>query len=211
MAWWNWIGGIFKGGQGLAEVFVENKENKGQRKHEESIADIGRDLASLKQFSSEFIQRQNRSWWDSFVDGLNRLPRPLLVGAILSFFVLAPLNPTKFLQIAKAYELMPPGYWALLSIIIGFYFGGRMQLKAQDMTIRKDAVQAAKDLIAMKKEFRQLEDDDETVESKIFDSALAEGVRPLKNKVISRWQKNRKSGKTGVIEKQAEIVVPLNL
>lgn len=193
MAWWNFIGDIFKSGQSLTEVFVEGKEKKAQRKHEENMADIDHDLASLKQFSTEFLQKQNRSWWDSFVDGLNRLPRPLLVGAILSFFVLAPLNPTKFLEIAEAYKLMPPGYWALLSIIIGFYFGGRMQLKAQDMTVRKDAVQAAKDLVAMKKQFRNLEDDDVPVESKIFDSAIVEGVQPLKNNVISRWQMSRKS------------------
>ncbi|MEJ2037997.1 MAG: 3TM-type holin [Desulfosarcinaceae bacterium] len=174
MAWWNWIGDILKGGKDVAEVFVENKEQKSQRLHEESMADIDRDLASLKQFSAEFIQRQNRTWWDSFVDGLNRLPRPLLTIGVLSFFVLAPLSPTHFLEIAKAYELMPAGYWALLSIIIGFYFGGRMQLKSQD-----------------KKEFRQLEVEEEPVQSKIFEAAVIEGKGPLKNKVIERWKAKR--------------------
>lgn len=191
MAWWNWIGDILKGGKDVAEVFVENKEQKSQRLHEESMADFDRDLASLKQFSAEFIQRQNRTWWDSFVDGLNRLPRPLLTIGVLSFFVLAPLSPTHFLEIAKAYELMPAGYWALLSIIIGFYFGGRMQLKSQDMKIRKDAVQAAKELVSIKKEFRQLEVEEEPVQSKIFDAAVIEGKGPLKNKVIERWKAKR--------------------
>jgi hypothetical protein len=191
MAWWNWIGDILKGGKDVAEVFVENKEQKSQRLHEESMADIDRDLASLKQFSAEFIQRQNRTWWDSFVDGLNRLPRPLLTIGVLSFFVLAPLSPTHFLEIAKAYELMPAGYWALLSIIIGFYFGGRMQLKSQDMKIRKDAVQAAKELVSIKKEFRQLEVEEEPVQSKIFEAAVIEGKGPLKNKVIERWKAKR--------------------
>jgi hypothetical protein len=193
MAWWNWIGDIFKGGKEVAEVFVENKENRSQRQHEESMADIDRDVASLKQFSTEFIRQQNRTWWDSFIDGLNRLPRPLLTIGILSFFVLAPLNPARFLEIAKAYELMPQGYWALLSIIIGFYFGGRMQLKAQDMTIRKDAAKAAMELVSMKKEFRQLEAEDESMPSKIFDTAMSEGKRPLKNEVIERWLENKGS------------------
>ena len=31
-----------------------------------------------------------------------------------------------------ALALLPAGYWALVTVIIGFYFGGRMQLKAQD-------------------------------------------------------------------------------
>jgi hypothetical protein len=193
MAWWNFIGDLFTGGKEVAEVFVENKENRGERQHEEKMADIGRDLASLQQFSAEFHQRENRSWWDSFVDGLNRLPRPLLTIAILGFFILAPLNPAKFLEIAKAYELMPPGYWALLSVIIGFYFGGRMQIKAQDMAVKKDAVQAAKDLVTMRKEFRELDTSDESVESKIYENVLATGGR-IKNAVVQTWLASQASG-----------------
>ncbi|SMF56089.1 Holin of 3TMs, for gene-transfer release [Alteromonadaceae bacterium Bs31] len=192
MAWWNFIGDALKGGKDVAEVFVENKENKGQRQHAEQMADVNRDLASLSQFSDEFHSRQNRTWWDSFVDGLNRLPRPLLTIAIVSFFVLAPLDPARFLEIAKAYELMPPGYWALLSIIIGFYFGGRMQLKAQDFTIKKSAVQAAKELVQIKKEFRQLDDDKESTESKIFDTAKVSAGKVLKNSVVQQWLDSQK-------------------
>jgi len=191
MAWWNWIGDIFKGGKEVAEVFVENKENKGQRLHEQVMGELNRDMASLQQFASEFHSRQNRTWWDSFVDGLNRLPRPLLTIAILGFFVLAPLDPARFLEIAKAYELMPPGYWALVSVIIGFYFGGRMQLKAQDMVVKKDAVQAMKDLVSMKREFRQLEAEEDSVESKLFDSAVQSGSQPIENRVVSEWRKSR--------------------
>ncbi|MEE2730058.1 MAG: 3TM-type holin [Pseudomonadota bacterium] len=194
MAWWNVIGDIFTGGKQVAEVFVENKEAKGQRQHDEKIADVGRDMASLNQFAAEFQGRQKGNGWDSFVDGLNRLPRPLLTFAIISFFVLAPLFPERFFQIAKAYEVMPPGYWALLSVIIGFYFGGRMQLKSQDFTIKKSAVvTAAKELVAIKKEFRQIEDELEPMESKIYDIAVMEGKKTPKNKVVEQWLKGRKS------------------
>ena len=191
MAWWNFIGDIFKGGKEVAEVFKENAENKGQRQHDEAMADIGRDVSSIQQFSAEFQARNNRTGWDSFVDGLNRLPRPLLTFAILGFFVLAPLHPAKFLEIAKAYELMPPGYWALLSVIIGFYFGGRMQIKSQDMAVKKDAVQAMKDLVAMKQEFRKLEGEDEPQESKIYDDAVRSGVDVIPNKVVEQWKMNK--------------------
>jgi hypothetical protein len=195
MAWWNIFGGVgnvLKGGKEVVEVFKESEENKGVRHHEEKMADIDRDLASLQQFNSEFYQRQNRSWWDSFVDGLNRLPRPLITIGVLSFFVLAPLNPAKFLEIAKAYELMPPGYWALISVIVGFYFGGRMQLKSQDMTIRKDALKAAKELTAMKKEFRELDIDSDTPESKIYEAAtMADHSKKISNKVVAEWLAQR--------------------
>ncbi|MBB88411.1 MAG: hypothetical protein CMP06_14120 [Xanthomonadales bacterium] len=191
MAWWNAIGDVLRGGKDVAEVFVENKEHRGERRHEQVLADIDRDKASLRQFAAEFHARQNRTRWDSFVDGLNRLPRPLLTIVIISFFVLAPLDPERFLLIAQAYELMPPGYWALLSVIIGFYFGGRMQLKAQDMAVRKDAVQAAKDLVVMRKAFREIDFAEEPVESRIYDAAVAEGARKPTNSVIQRWLESR--------------------
>lgn len=192
MAWWNAIGGIFSGGKELAEVFVENKNEKAERRHLEEVADVGRDAAVLSQFSSEFHARSNRTKWDSFVDGLNRLPRPLLTIVVLSFFVLAPLDPPRFLEIAKAYELIPPGYWALLSVIIGFYFGGRMQLKAQDMEVRKDAVQVAKDLVVMRKEFRKLDLEEESPASKIYEVITQAGAPIPKNKVVEAWRKQSK-------------------
>lgn len=186
MGWFGALGGILKGGKEVAEVFVENKENKGERKHEEVMADVGRDLASLQQFSAEFHERRKRTWWDSFVDGLNRLPRPLITIAVLSFFILAPLDPIRFTLIAKAYEPIPPGYWALLSVIIGFYFGGRMQIKSQDMVVKKDAMKAAQELVAMRKEFRQLELEEESTASKIYDTATQAGGKP-ENKVVTEW------------------------
>lgn len=196
MAWWNFIGDIFKGGKDVAEVFVENKENKGQRKHQQQMADVELDKASLAQFAAEFHVRENRGRWDSFVDGLNRLPRPLLTIAIISFFVLAPLSPERFLEIAKAYELMPPGYWALLSIIIGFYFGGRMQLKSQDFTVKKGAVKAAQELVQMRREFRQLDDDLESPESKIYGAAVTTAKQPIENKVVRKWLADRNGQET---------------
>ncbi|MBV1787612.1 holin family protein [Marinobacterium sp. D7] len=191
MAWWNFIADIFTGGKEVAEVFVENSEHRGQRQHEQQMADIDRDRASLEQFSAEFHNRLNRTWWDSLVDGLNRLPRPLLTVAVLSFFVLAPINPERFLLIAKSFELMPPGYWALLSVIISFYFGGRMQLKSQDLKIRREAVTAAKELMAMKREFRRLADEEESAESKIFDTAVMRGEAKVNNKVVEEWLEAR--------------------
>jgi hypothetical protein len=88
---------------------------------------------------------------------------------------------------------MPPGYWALISVIVGFYFGGRMQLKSQDMTIRKDALIAAKELTAMKKEFRELDTDSDTPESKIYEAATtADRSKKVPNKVVAEWLAKRK-------------------
>lgn len=191
MAWWNWIGDLFKGGEEVAEVFTENKENRAKRTHEEAMAGLDLDKASLMQFAAEFHDRSNRTWWDSLVDGLNRLPRPLMAISVLGFFVLAPLDPQYFLQIAQAYEIMPDGYWALLSVIIGFYFGGRMQLKSHDMVVKKNAVHAAKELVSMKQEFRKLDTEEESPQAKMYAAAVSSGVKLPKNKVIRDWLKNR--------------------
>lgn len=187
MAWWNALGGIFKGSKDLVEVFKPNETELEEHRHGEVMADVDRDKAVLSQFAAEFVDRKNRTWWDSLIDGLNRAVRPIITFGILAFFIIAPLDPVKFTQIAEAYNLMPNGYWALLSVIIGFYFGGRMQLKAQDMTIKKDAVQAAKNLVVMRKEFRQLEQEEESKESKIYDAAVGKQVEKPTNKVIAEW------------------------
>jgi hypothetical protein len=49
---------------------------------------------------------------------------------------------------------MPDGFWALLSIIVAFYFGGRMRLKRQDMAVKGGALKAAEELLAMQRAAR---------------------------------------------------------
>ena len=61
--------------------------------------------------------------------------------------MMAPLEPVKLLEVAKIYQLMPDGFWALLSVIVAFYFGGRMQLKRQDMTVQGGALLVAREIL----------------------------------------------------------------
>lgn len=189
MSWFSAITGLFRPAKELVEVFKPNAEEEAERAHAERIAVSEQDMASLQQFASEFAARQNRTWWDSTVDGLNRLPRPLITLGILAFFVLAPLDPVRFLEIAKVYEIMPDGFWALLGVVIAFYFGGRMQLKGQDMAVRGKTVEAARDLIALRKEFRELGRDEEPASERVFRRALENGGRRPPNKVIEEWKR----------------------
>jgi hypothetical protein len=69
--------------------------------------------------------------------------------------VLAPLDPLRFAQVAHAYELMPDGFWALLSIIVAFYFGGRMRLKRQDMAVKGGALAVAQEVLAIRRAARE--------------------------------------------------------
>jgi hypothetical protein len=147
MSWWGAFTGLFRPAKELIEVFTPNAEKDAARGHLERMAVNQQDMASLQQFAAEFQVRAGRTWWDSFIDGFNRLPRPLITLGILAFFVLAPADPERFLQIARSYQMMPDGFWALLGVIVAFYFGGRMQLKRQDMSVKGEALAMAQRLI----------------------------------------------------------------
>ncbi len=155
MGWLSMITGLFGPAKELVEVFKPNAEHEAERGHAERLALSTQDLASLQQFAAEFQPRAKSTWWDSFIDGLNRLPRPLITLSVGAFFVLAPLDPLRFAQVARAYELMPDGFWALLSIIVAFYFGGRMRLKRQDMAVKGGALAVAQEVLAMQRAARE--------------------------------------------------------
>ena len=182
MSLWGKITGLFTGGIGgtvkdVGSVFSENKEARGQRAHDA-------DMQVLQQFAAEFRDLTNRSWWDSFIDGLNRLPRPLITLGVFGLFILAPIDPVQFLKIAQAYEAMPEGFWALLSIIVAFYFGGRLQMSSQRFAVKGGALAAAKNIVEQRKEFRKLEADDE--------DPMPDVVPTGGNAVVDEWLKTRR-------------------
>ena len=107
-----------------AEVFRENAEQGAVR-----AADAR--SQSLSQFAAEFgSPRQSR--FDSFIDGLNRLPRPLLAFGTLGLFVAAMVDPVWFVARMQGIALVPEPLWWLMGAIVSFYFGARHQVKAQD-------------------------------------------------------------------------------
>lgn len=102
---------------GVAEVFVGNRA-------ERDAAQTQQYLAALAQYGAEFAQpRQGR--FDRFMDGLNRLPRPLLVVGTLGLFVYAMIAPMGFALRMEGLALVPEPLWWLLGAIVSFYFGSR--------------------------------------------------------------------------------------
>jgi hypothetical protein len=216
MGWLSMIAGLFGPAKELVEVFKPNAEHEAERGHAERLALSTQDLASLQQFAAEFQPRAKSTWWDSLIDGLNRLPRPLITLSVGAFFVLAPLDPLRFAQVARAYELMPDGFWALLSIIVAFYFGGRMRLKRQDMAVKGGAFQAAEELLAMQRAARERDQAPETARERVpasppeprhADPAPARAPLPQAelavaaashaNRVIEAWKRQRATAAQG--------------
>ena len=121
--------GMVFGGGGTAvretvEVFRENAEAGAQRS-----ADFRQ--AALAQHAAEF-QIERKGWFDRFMDGLNRLPRPVLVLSILGLFAAAMISPLWFAERMQGLALVPEPMWWFFGVVISFYFGGRHQMKGQD-------------------------------------------------------------------------------
>lgn len=106
---------------GLARVFVGDKSEKESNIHDEQIA-ANEALTAEAQAQS----REARTGWDSFVDGLNRLPRPLGFFGVLGMMIWCPLNPSAFSNAMIAYQLVPEWLALVFAQVLALYFGGRM-------------------------------------------------------------------------------------
>lgn len=122
------LGLVFGGGQNAVretvEVFRANAEGEAKRAAEMQGQ-------AMQQYGAEFaIARQGG--FDRFMDGVNRLPRPMLALGTLGLFITAMVNPLWFSERMQGIALVPEPLWWLLGVIVSFYFGARHQVKAQD-------------------------------------------------------------------------------
>lgn len=106
------------------EVFRENAEAGAARA---SAAQS----AAMAQYGAEFAVVR-RGGFDRFMDGVNRLPRPMLALGTLGLFITAMVNPLWFSERMQGIALVPEPLWWLLGVIVSFYFGARHQVKAQE-------------------------------------------------------------------------------
>ena len=118
---------IFGGGRNTiaetAEVFRVNAEKADARA-------AGVQQAALAQLTAEFAHARP-GWYDRFIDGLNRIPRPALALGTLGLFVSAMVDPVWFAARMQGMALVPEPLWWLLGAIVSFYFGARHQAKGQ--------------------------------------------------------------------------------
>ena len=101
----------------VAEIFVPNATKDmvlGHQAYAEALA----------QFGVEF-QIPREGWFDRFVNGLNRLPRPALAIGTLGLFVYAMASPDSFSTRMQGLAYVPEPLWWLLGAVVSFYFGAR--------------------------------------------------------------------------------------
>jgi hypothetical protein len=85
----------------------------------------------MDQFAKEFaVARTGR--FDRFMDGLNRVPRPLMAFGTIGLCVAAMVNPIWFAARMQGIALIPEPLWWLMGAIVSFYFGARYQATGQN-------------------------------------------------------------------------------
>lgn len=102
---------------GVAEVFVPNATRKMEAAHAAYVAALG-------EHGAEF-QHVGTGWFDRFVNGLNRMPRPMLALGTLGLFIHAMVDPVSFAERMVGLAAVPEPLWWLLGVIVSFYFGAR--------------------------------------------------------------------------------------
>ncbi|SFQ95856.1 holin family protein [Poseidonocella sedimentorum] len=122
------LGAVFGGGRNVlvdtAEVFRVNREAESKRAFQMHAA-------AMASHSAEFT-RGGKGWFDGFMDGLNRIPRPAMALGTLGLFGAAMVDPVWFASRMQGIALVPEPLWWLLGAIVSFYFGARHQAKGQE-------------------------------------------------------------------------------
>ena len=101
----------------IAEVFRPNATRR-----MELSAEAQR--AALAAQGDEF-QYARAGLFDRLVNGINRLPRPMLAFGTLGLFVFAMTDPEAFSDRMAGLTAVPEPLWWLLGAIVSFYFGAR--------------------------------------------------------------------------------------
>ncbi|MDF1720496.1 MAG: holin family protein [Minwuia sp.] len=195
---WNPIGAVVEGVGNVVNGFVGKVwGDKGAREaagHDETMAVLG-------QFAGEFRQLQNRTWWDALIDGLNRLPRPVLALGTVGLFVYAMADPVGFSIRMQGLDLIPDELWYLLAAIVSFFFGARELAHSRkgraeaSPAARKAKVQAVTESI---RELRTLRTPDTpgiaAIDDEQFAREMADTEKPLTNAAILEWNKRSAAG-----------------
>ncbi|QBY00356.1 methionine synthase I [Rhodophyticola sp. CCM32] len=103
--------------QGVAEVFVPSAT-------ERMVLSAAAHRAALDSHSEEF-RHIRPGLFDRLVNGLNRVPRPMLALGTLGLFVYAMVDPASFATRMVGLAEVPEPLWWLLGAIVSFYFGAR--------------------------------------------------------------------------------------
>lgn len=111
------VSALGEAAKGLAEVFTPSATRRMELSAEAQ-------MAALRQLGEEY-GLPSTGWFDRAVNGLNRLPRPLLAFGTIGLFVYAMVDPQRFAARMVGLNAVPEPLWWLLGAVVAFYFGAR--------------------------------------------------------------------------------------
>ena len=111
------VAALGEAAKGVAETFIPNATRKMELSAEAQ-------MAALRQLGEEYGLPAT-GWFDRLVNGLNRLPRPMLAFGTLGLFVYAMVDPVRFSARMVGLNAVPEPLWWLLGAVVAFYFGAR--------------------------------------------------------------------------------------
>ena len=180
------FGLLFGGGRNAlketVEVFRENAQEGAQLS-----ASI--QTKAMELHAKEF-DRSGKGAFDKFMDGLNRMPRPLLALGTLALFVSAMISPLWFAERMQGIALVPEPLWWLLGVIVSFYFGARHQVKTQQFQREIAATVArAPQIMENIQNLRAMRSGDKGAAETRGDADLTlAAIKPEANAALSDWK-----------------------
>tara|TARA_R110000787_G_scaffold19874_15_gene59177 strand:+ start:1610 stop:2176 length:567 start_codon:yes stop_codon:yes gene_type:complete len=151
----------------------------------------GENMATYAQFASEF-QVQNRTWFDSLIDGFNRLPRPVIVAMVITYFYFSFSDPLTFQQINEGLDTVPENMWIIAGSIVSFYFVARELSKSRDKKMALSKVEFEARMQRYDELEKRKRDRESVMEDEEFQAAMADTSKSLSNKAILEWNKRRR-------------------
>lgn len=109
--------GVGRAVQSVAEVFRPNSTKALELSAQAQ-------MAAMQGFAAEF-GTLGSTWFDSLINGLNRLPRPALALGTVGLFAYAMIDPQGFSTRMVGLNAVPEPLWWLLGAVVAFYFGAR--------------------------------------------------------------------------------------
>ena len=112
---------ILDSASGLAKIFVGDKSERESNTHseQESAFDVLQAEAAAQ-------SRENRNWFDSLIDGINRIPRPLGFFSVIGILIWCPIDPASFANAMVSYQLVPEWLALIVGQVFLMFYGGRL-------------------------------------------------------------------------------------
>lgn len=176
------VSGIMNAGKGIYTAIAGDKGQQQMAMHAEQ-------MSVHDTYKMEWMAQVGKTgFFNSLVDGLNRLVRPLYTYGVIALFVWCAIDPVQFTFFVQALAVVPELMWYILLTITAFWFGGRLLEKAPKSI--KGVDQAALDAVIKSREQMQRDRDEGLTESE-FQQQM-KSTKPLSNAAILEWNARRK-------------------